>query len=89
VLESLLAEIFLEETMSTDVMSDLSISPTSTDVPDDPDGLAHVADEVEITRSAVEGTVVTALCGYKLQQVRDAVGLPICEECRRLNQLLL
>ena len=37
----------------------------------DGDGYAHYADKTEITRAAVMGGLVTALCGHRFSPVRD------------------
>jgi len=35
-------------------------------------------------RAAIEGGLVTALCGAKFQPVRDPTRFPVCRPCARL-----
>ncbi len=52
------------------------------------DGYAHYARKEEITRAAVEGGLVTALCGWRFQPVRDPSRFPVCPKCAELAALL-
>jgi Protein of unknown function (DUF3039) len=52
------------------------------------DGYAHYADKTEITRAAIEGGTVTALCGYRFPPVRDPQRFPVCPRCKELAALL-
>lgn len=53
-----------------------------------PDDLAHYARKDDIVRAAVEGTLVTALCGVKFQPVRDPSRFPTCQRCATLIEQL-
>jgi hypothetical protein len=46
--------------------------------------VAHYARKDEITRAAIEGGLVTALCGARFQPVRDPQRFPVCTPCARL-----
>ena len=46
--------------------------------------VAHYARKEDITRAAIEGGLVTALCGVKFQPVRDPQRFPVCTPCARL-----
>jgi hypothetical protein len=52
------------------------------------DGYAHYANKTEITRAAVEGGRVTALCGFKFPPVRDPQRFPVCPRCKELAGML-
>jgi Protein of unknown function (DUF3039) len=52
------------------------------------DGYAHYARKDEIVRAAVEGGLVTALCGFRFQPVRDPSRFPVCPRCAELASLL-
>jgi DUF3039 family protein len=67
----------------------MSVTPTTTPetMPgdtDDGDEYAHYARAEEITRAAIEGGKVTALCGFKFEPVRD----PVCPRCKEFLSLL-
>lgn len=53
-----------------------------------PGDVAHYARKDEVTRAAIEGGLVTALCGVKFQPVRDPTRFPVCRACARLIQQL-
>ena len=53
----------------------------------DGDEFAHYARREEITRAAIEGGRVTALCGYKFEPVRDPSRFPVCPRCKELVEL--
>lgn len=53
---------------------------------DDPDEVAHVADKGDTTRAYVEGTPLTALCGYVWVPSRNPEGLPVCQRCSDLRE---
>ena len=40
------------------------------------DGYAHYANKAEITRAAIEGGTVTALCGRRFPPIRDPAAVP-------------
>jgi hypothetical protein len=46
--------------------------------------VAHYARKEDVTRAAIEGGLVTALCGAKFQPVRDPTRFPVCRPCARL-----
>ncbi|HCB33632.1 MAG TPA: DUF3039 domain-containing protein [Acidimicrobiaceae bacterium] len=50
----------------------------------DHDRFAHYVDKVDMTRSAVTGEAVVALCGKKWVPTRDAENYPICPACREV-----
>jgi hypothetical protein len=50
--------------------------------------VAHYARKEDITRAAIEGGLVTALCGVKFQPVRDPQRFPVCRPCARLIEQL-
>jgi hypothetical protein len=54
----------------------------------DGDGYAHYADRTEITRAAIEGGLVTAICGYKFAPIRDPQRFPVCPRCKELAGML-
>jgi len=53
-----------------------------------PDDVAHYARKEDITRAAVEGGLVTALCGAKFHPIRDPHRFPVCTPCARLLEQL-
>lgn len=53
-----------------------------------PGDVAHYARKEDITRAAIEGGLVTALCGVKFQPVRDPTRFPVCRSCARLLEQL-
>jgi hypothetical protein len=55
---------------------------------DGPGDVAHYARKDDITRAAVEGGLVTALCGVRFQPVRDPQRFPVCRACARLIEQL-
>ena len=55
---------------------------------DNGDEFAHYARSEEITRAAVEGGRVTALCGFKFEPVRDPSRFPVCPRCKEFLALL-
>jgi hypothetical protein len=52
------------------------------------DGYAHYADKTEITRAAIEGGTVTALCGRRFPPIRDPQRFPVCPKCKQLAGML-
>ena len=53
-----------------------------------PADVAHYARKDDITRAAIEGGLVTALCGVKFQPIRDPQRFPVCKTCARLIEQL-
>jgi hypothetical protein len=46
--------------------------------------VSHYARKEEIGRAAVDGGLVTALCGVKFAPVRDPQRFPVCQRCAQL-----
>jgi hypothetical protein len=67
----------------TDVRPDVAHSDT-----DEGDGYAHYANKTEITRAAIEGGLITAICGYKFPPIRDPQRFPVCPKCKELYDML-
>lgn len=67
--------------MATEQRTEPRLSDGDTGGPGD---VAHYARKDEVTRAAIEGGVVTALCGVKFQPVRDPSRFPVCRTCARL-----
>lgn len=55
---------------------------------DEADGYAHYARKEEITRAAIEGGTIIALCGFRFSPVRDPQRFPICPRCKELAGML-
>lgn len=53
----------------------------------DGDDHAHYARKEEITRAAIEGGRITALCGWQFEPVRDPSRFPVCPRCKELKDL--
>ena len=52
------------------------------------DGYAHYANKTDITRAAIEGGRIVALCGYRFPPIRDPQRFPVCPKCKELAALL-
>jgi hypothetical protein len=52
------------------------------------DRYAHYARKDEITRAAIEGGTITALCGFQFSPVRDPQRFPVCPRCKELAAML-
>jgi Protein of unknown function (DUF3039) len=52
------------------------------------DGYAHYARKDEITRAAIEGGTITALCGFRFAPIRDPQRFPVCPRCKELAAML-
>jgi hypothetical protein len=52
------------------------------------DRYAHYARKEEITRAAIEGGTITALCGFRFPPIRDPQRFPVCPKCKELAALL-
>jgi hypothetical protein len=48
---------------------------------------AHYVDDRKATGAYIEGTPLTALCGYTWVPSRDPQKFPVCPECQRLYDL--
>jgi hypothetical protein len=68
---------------ATETRPDLADSDTR-----EGDGYAHYARKEEITRAAIEGGTITALCGFKFSPVRDPQRFPVCPKCKELAAML-
>jgi hypothetical protein len=68
---------------TTETRPDLAESDTQ-----EGDGYAHYARKEEITRAAIEGGTITALCGYKFPPIRDPQRFPVCPKCKELAAML-
>lgn len=53
-----------------------------------PDDHSHYARKEDITRAAIEGGFVTALCGVKFMPLRDPERFPVCQRCAELLKQL-
>ena len=73
--------------MSTEQRTDTDTRIANSDT-DGPGDVAHYARKDDVTRAAVEGGYVTALCGAKFQPVRDPSRFPVCRPCARLLEQL-
>lgn len=60
------------------LVTDPKLDDTGTGSPDDH---AHYALKKEIARAAVEGGLITALCGVKFAPVRNPERYPTCQAC--------
>ncbi len=70
-------------------MSSTDTQPVPSDShTDEGDGYAHYARKEEITRAAIEGGTITALCGFRFSPVRDPQRFPVCPKCKELAALL-
>lgn len=68
--------------METDQLEAERASNTTT-----PGSCSHIIDQSagsgqDVATAYIEGTEVTALCGYSWVPSRSPAGLPICGECR-------
>ena len=54
----------------------------------DHERFAHYENKVEMTKSAVTGEPVTALCGKKWVPNRDPQRFPVCPECKKIYEAL-
>jgi hypothetical protein len=52
------------------------------------DGYAHYARKEEITRAAIEGGTIVALCGFRFPPIRDPQRFPVCPKCKELAAML-
>lgn len=67
----------------------MTIAEPKLDEPDigSPDDHAHYARKAEISRAAVEGGFITALCGVQFMPLRNPDDYPTCQRCvELLNQ---
>src|SRR5688572_24111201 len=71
--------------MTTRIETDPSLPDSDTG---EGDGYSHYADKTEITRAAIEGGTVIALCGFRFPPIRDPQRFPVCPRCKELAALL-
>ena len=69
-------------------MSELKQETVSSNVDGDHDLFAHYAEKNEAIKALVFGTPIVALCGKVWVPSRDPSKFPICEECKRIYELL-
>lgn len=50
--------------------------------------MAHIADKDRITEAYINGTAITALCGYTWVPSKSPKGLPVCQECKDLAEII-
>jgi hypothetical protein len=74
-----------EEPTMPSTETDLSLPESDTG---DGDGYAHYARKEEITRAAIEGGTIVALCGHRFSPVRDPQRFPVCPRCKELAGML-
>lgn len=68
----------------------MTVTEPKLDEPDvgSPDDHSHYALKEEVTRAAIEGGFITALCGVKFMPLRDPTRFPICQKCAELIKQL-
>ena len=54
----------------------------------DHERFAHYVDKADMTRSAVTGDPVRALCGKKWTPNRNPDRFPVCPECKKIYEML-
>lgn len=70
--------------MSTDVLERTEEDTTTTDEPP----VAHYFDKHDLARVVVEDAWIEALCGRRFQPLLAGVGLPVCEKCKTIYNLM-
>ncbi len=64
----------------------LAPTPIRPDLDDgDHDRFAHYARKADITRAAVTGERITAICGKKFTPTRDPQRYPVCPTCAEIK----
>ena len=63
-------------------------SPAAITAPGGTRRVSHYVLKNRIVDAIVEGTELTALCGFKWVPSRDPVGIPVCPDCRRIYDAL-
>jgi hypothetical protein len=71
---------------TTELTEETVTSPVTDD--GDHDRFAHYARKADITRAAVEGTPVVAICGKVWVPSRDPSKYPICKTCAEIKSKL-
>lgn len=69
------------------VATDVRTAPEETTT-DEGGDYSHYANKSEITRAAIEGGLVTALCGFRFPPIRDPQRFPVCPRCKELAAIL-
>jgi len=54
----------------------------------DHERFAHYVNKTDMTRSAVTGTPVRALCGKKWVPTRNPESFPVCPDCKKIYENL-
>ena len=54
----------------------------------DHERFAHYVNKTDMTRSAVTGTPVRALCGKKWVPTRNPESFPVCPDCKKIYETL-
>lgn len=54
----------------------------------DHERFAHYVNKTDMTRSAVTGTPVRALCGKKWVPTRNPESFPVCPDCKNIYETL-
>ena len=64
----------------------MTVTEPKLDEPDvgSPDDCSHYVRKEEIVRAAVEGGMVTAICGVQFMPLRDPENYPRCQRCEQL-----
>ncbi|MFT7646473.1 MAG: hypothetical protein ACI8Y4_001208 [Candidatus Poriferisodalaceae bacterium] len=72
--------------MATDTSSDTALDRNVDHRLDDGDHekFAHYVNKTEMTRSAVTGEAITALCGKTWVPSRDGEQFPVCPACKEI-----
>jgi Protein of unknown function (DUF3039) len=71
---------------TTTIAEEEVTSPVTDD--GDHDRFAHYARKADITRAAVEGTPVVAICGKVWVPSRDPSKYPVCKTCAEIKSKL-
>jgi len=71
--------------MATDTKTSPNLTDSDTG---EGDGYAHYADKTDITRAAIVGGRIVALCGFRFAPVRDPQRFPVCPKCKELAAML-
>lgn len=54
---------------------------------DDPSKHSHIVhDKAKVTAAYINGTPVTALCGYTWVPSKDPKSLPLCSKCKEIRK---
>ena len=64
--------------------TDVIERPDTRETEGDHDRFSHYVDKTALTRSAVSGEAVVALCGKKWVPTRDGERFPVCPACKEI-----